>query len=221
VKIGSIRTYRKTCIYAIMILLISILTECYIKPTFDFSNQQWGITNVKLSMALHHLMLWNELPNLVTGRKGVSDFSIRNIAREFNINYSILSKFITEQTRQEHEVNSDTPRKVTCGYAKPWQIFTVRFSDIIYGRLQICVQQRLISEFLHYGLRSEWLAPPSFRTSSKDTKIFLWGRPIQWVWQEWQVLIKKEWNNFMVKFPKYLADILSVQAQSAKWTARE
>jgi hypothetical protein len=207
--------YRKTCIYAIMIVIISILTEYYTKPTVDFSDQQWGITNVKLRMALHHLMLRNELPNLVIGHKGVSDFSITNIALEFNIHCSSLSKFITEQTRQAHEVNSDTPRMVTCEYVKPSQIFTVRFGNIIFRRSQIRVQQRLILEFLHHGL-----APPSFLTSSKDTKIFLRDRPIQWVWQEWQVLTKKMWNNCMKMFPKYLADILLLQAQSEKWITR-
>jgi hypothetical protein len=33
---------------------------------------------------------------LVTDNKGVSDFSIRNIARVFNIPSSTLSRFITE-----------------------------------------------------------------------------------------------------------------------------
>jgi IS30 family transposase len=81
---------------------------------------------------------------LVTNNKGVSDFSIRNIAREFNIHYSTLSRHIIKETSQEKEVNSATLRKVSCEYAKQRQIFTaqeelilksciMRSSDIIFG----------------------------------------------------------------------------------------
>jgi hypothetical protein len=67
----------------------------------------------------------------VTDNKGVSDFPIKIIAWEFNIHYSTLPRFIIKQTRQEQEINSATPRKVTWGYAKPWQSFTVQKEDIL------------------------------------------------------------------------------------------
>jgi hypothetical protein len=66
----------------------------------------------------------------VTDSKGVNDFSIRNFVREFNIHSSTMSIFITKQTRQEQEVSSATPRKVTCGYDKLWQHFVVQEEDI-------------------------------------------------------------------------------------------
>jgi hypothetical protein len=45
--------------------------------------------------------------------------------------YSTLSRFVTKETRQEKGVNGATLRKVTCGYANPWQIFTVQEEDIL------------------------------------------------------------------------------------------
>jgi hypothetical protein len=66
----------------------------------------------------------------VTDNKGESDFSVRNIVREFNIHSSTQLIFITKQTRQQQEVSSFTSRIVTCGYAKPWQNFRLQEEDI-------------------------------------------------------------------------------------------
>jgi hypothetical protein len=128
---------------------------------------------------------------LVLDNNEISDFSIRNITPEFNIHYSIPSKFITKQTRQKQEIKNDSPRKVTWGHAKPWKIFTVqeenilnsyvmRSSDSIFGLTPKEVRTltyffavkndiRILPSWVQNGMAGA----TGFGTSSKYTNIFL------------------------------------------------
>jgi hypothetical protein len=126
----------------------------------------------------------------VTDNKGASNFAIRIIVREFNIRYSALSRFVTKQRRQEQEVNSVCPRKVTYGYVRPWQMFIMQEEDIFKS-------YRMISSDIVLGLTSKevrilaclcavkhyirippswakkWLVPTGFRISSRHEGLSL------------------------------------------------
>lgn len=103
---------------------------------------------------------------LVIDNKGSSDFSIRAIAKEFNIHYSTLSRFINKKLKA-----LDTPNEgvvVQCGYARPWQVFSdsqeillenyIRSSEIMFGLTPIQVRQLAYQCAKKYNLKF----PPSW-----------------------------------------------------------
>lgn len=104
---------------------------------------------------------------LVIDNKGSSDFSIRAIAKEFNIHYSTLSRFINKKLKA-----LDTPNEnvvVQCGYARPWQVlsdtqesflenYIQRSSEIMYGLTPIQVRQLAYQCAKKYNIK----CPPSW-----------------------------------------------------------
>lgn len=107
--------------------------------------------------------------NLVMENIG-KEFSLRNVAKQFNIHYSTLSRFITKIKRNaDKDQHAQMIKPITSGYQKNRQVFSIdietilndyirRSSDILYGLTPIEVGKLAYECATKFGVS----VPPSW-----------------------------------------------------------